>query len=332
MKNNLCSYGCGKESIIRFKNGKYCCSLSKNQCSSVIEFNRIRNSGRKCSEETKIKMSLTRKGKVPWNKNITGYHVFVDEETKKRMLEKRRGKPGSMKGKHHSEESKLKISCKNKGLKRSEEQRKNYSNALKGIKFSDEHRRKLSESGKKKVFSDSHKENLSNSLKGERNGFFGKHHSEKSKLKLKMKNKGRKHSEETRQKIIKSLIGRKCTNEAKEKHRQHMLKGGAVKANSGIQNPSKPQVELYNRIKIVYPSAVLNYPLYELNYSLDIAIPELKIWFESDGSWWHQDKEKDLERQRKIENLGWKCIRYSANSIKEVPTVEKVKEDLSWIM
>ncbi len=34
---NICSYGCGKEAIKQFKNGKYCCSERPNSCSSFIE-------------------------------------------------------------------------------------------------------------------------------------------------------------------------------------------------------------------------------------------------------------------------------------------------------
>ena len=258
----LCSYGCGKIAMYQFKNGKYCCSISKNKCMSVIEFNRIKNIGRKCSEKSKRKMSEAGKNKIFSEIHKKNISVSLkgkkwSEKSKNSKKEKMKNRPGPMKGKIHSEESKSKISILNKGKKRTDLHKKHYSEALKGIKKSERH---------------------------------------------------------------------------KEKLRQRMLNGGAAYANSFLANPSKPQVELYNRIKIIYPSAVLNYPLYELNYSLDIAIPELKIWFESDGSYWHQDKEKDLIRQRKIENLGWKCIRYSANSIKEVPTVEKVKEDLSWIM
>jgi hypothetical protein len=31
-QNKLCDYGCGKIALFRFKNGKYCCSKSKNSC------------------------------------------------------------------------------------------------------------------------------------------------------------------------------------------------------------------------------------------------------------------------------------------------------------
>ena len=68
-----------------------------------------------------------------------------------------------------------------------------------------------------------------------------------------------------------------------EKDRKMLLSGQAAYMNSCIKNPSVPQVELYNVIKEIYSSAILNYPC--LNYSLDIAIPELKIAIESDGSY-----------------------------------------------
>lgn len=113
-----------------------------------------------------------------------------------------------------------------------------------------------------------------------------------------------------------------------EKDRRRLLSGQAAYMNSFIKNPSKPQVELYNRVKQIYSSAILNYPFLDLNFTVDIAIPDLKIIIESDGSWWHQDKEKDLERQRKIEQLGWKFIRYKADFIKNIPSAEKVSEDI----
>ena len=115
-------------------------------------------------------------------------------------------------------------------------------------------------------------------------------------------------------------------------HKEWMINGGAVYLNSKISNPSKPQVELYNRIKELYSNAELNYPCYRGNgkksYSLDVAIPELKICFESDGSRWHPSEEDDIKRQNEIEELGWKVIRYKADSEKQVPSKEKIKEDI----
>ena len=100
------------------------------------------------------------------------------------------------------------------------------------------------------------------------------------------------------------MYGKKNTGSS-----EYMRNGGAGLANSFIVNPSKPQVHLYERIKIFYPSAVLNYPF--LNYSIDIAIPELKIAIEYDEPYWHQGREEnDAIRQQNIEAKGWKFIRY----------------------
>jgi len=64
-----------------------------------------------------------KKGCTPWNK----------------------GKPGTFKGKHHSEESKLKISLASKSRTISEQQRKQHSERMKGHTVSEETRRKMSE-------------------------------------------------------------------------------------------------------------------------------------------------------------------------------------------
>jgi hypothetical protein len=245
----LCIYGCGQEATYQFKNGKWCCSKSKNSCpnnKNIGENNGM--FGNLHSNETKTKMAEKATGRIPWNKGKKEiYSIEIIEKLKNYRI-----------GKKLSEETKIKIGIKSRNIK-----------ANLGKKFSNDWKTKMSESHKK--------------------------------------------------------------NGLDEKQRQYMLKGGAIHALSFISNPSKPQVELYNRIRVLYPNSILNYPCYELNFSLDIAIPELNIWFESDGSYWHQDKEKDLKRQEKIENLGWKVIRYKIDYIKEVPTIEQIKQDIEKI-
>ena len=43
---------------------------------------------------------------------------------------------------------------------------------------------------------------------------------------------------------------------------------------------------------------------------IDVAIPSLMIAIEYDGSWYHQNEEKDMIRQKEIEGQGWRFIRY----------------------
>jgi group I intron endonuclease len=66
-------------------------------------------------------------------------------------------------GKHHSEESKRKISEAGKNI--SDDTKRKMSEAKRGIKLSEEHKRKISEAGKGREFSEEHKRKLSESGK-----------------------------------------------------------------------------------------------------------------------------------------------------------------------
>ena len=103
---------------------------------------------------------------------------------------------------------------------------------------------------------------------------------------------------------------------------RYMLNGGAAYANSFVKNPSKPQIELFKLVKLLHPEAILNYP--SLNRSIDIAIPDQMIAIEYDGSYWHQDQEADLKRQKELENIGWKFLRYEDH----VPSINELKGGL----
>ena len=86
--------------------------------------------GKKHSEETKKKMSASKKGLQSGEKNpMFGKHH--SEETKKKMSASKKGlqygEKNPMFGKHHSEETKKKISNAKKGKHRSEETKKKLS-------------------------------------------------------------------------------------------------------------------------------------------------------------------------------------------------------------
>jgi hypothetical protein len=112
-------------------------------------------------------------------------------------------------------------------------------------------------------------------------------------------------------KVSKALMGENSPFFGKKRPEQseYMKNGGAAYTCSFNKSPSKPQVELYEKVKILYPSAVLNY-LYG-KYCIDIAIPHLKLAIEYDEPYWHQDKERDQNRQAEIEKDGWRFFRYS---------------------
>ena len=130
---------------------------------------------------------------------------------------------------------------------------------------------------------------------GDENTFGGKKHSKKTRKLMKQKQKDFWNSENG--------------DKAKDKQRKICLNGHASYMLSCNSNPSKPQIELYNMILELCPYAILNYPC--LNYSIDIAISFLEVAIEYDEPYWHQDKEYDVKRQRRLEKEGWKFIRFS---------------------
>lgn len=91
-----------------------------------------------------------------------------------------------------------------------------------GVLITEETRKKMSESAKNKLpMSEETKKKIREALKGEKNYFYGKHHSEESKRKIsearKGKNVGHFVSEKTREKISLANKGHKHTEETKQK-------------------------------------------------------------------------------------------------------------------
>jgi hypothetical protein len=103
----LCEYGCRREATTRFKNGKWCCSKSKNSCQkNKLIGNKNPFYGKTHSAEKREEMGIQNIGKKPWNKGVKG---CFSEETLKKISESGKGRPGWLLGKHHSEEAKKKM-------------------------------------------------------------------------------------------------------------------------------------------------------------------------------------------------------------------------------
>ena len=114
----------------------------------LSEHSSLHNKGKPKTEEHKNKISETLKGKLDGENNpMYGKHHseeskkkigekskgrYPSAETRKKMSEAHKGKPGPNKGKKHSEETKKKIGEKSKGRYPSAETRKKLSAAKKG--------------------------------------------------------------------------------------------------------------------------------------------------------------------------------------------------------
>jgi hypothetical protein len=150
---------------------------------------------------------------------------------------------------------------------------------------------------------------------GSRHPLFGVKHTEQWKREVSKKLKGNqnglgsKRSPEFRRRLSKIVTER-------------MLGGQAAYMSSRNKSPSRPQVELFKRVKSLFPQAQLNHQ--SLNRVIDVAIPNLMIAIEYDGSYWHQDEKGDKIRQQELEAIGWKFIRYKDY----VPTVKELNKNI----
>ncbi len=73
---------------------------------------------------------------------------------------------------------------------------------------------------------------------------------------------------------------------------------------------------------------VFQYPI--LNFDVDFAIPDLKIAIECDGVYWHKNREKELVRDRKIQNEGWTIIHFTDIQLNK--ELDKVEDELYRIL
>lgn len=132
---------------------------------------------------------------------------------------------------------------------------------------------------------------------------------------------------------VRKAVATKRANGFYVKISAEMSNGKAVFMNSLNQNPSKPQVALFNIVRTVHPGAVLNYPVIRngkgQSYSIDIAIPEHGVAIEYDGYYhFHEQKRADMDKRRQsdLENMGWGFIRY--NMFQKFPTIDQISEDI----
>lgn len=141
--------------------------------------------GKHHSEESKNKISITGKGRIPWNKGKTGVY---SEETRRKMSQSKIGKCLSeahkkklsennvgMFGKHHSEETRHKISESGVGKHHiTEEEKKRLSVLNMGRMVSEITRSKIPNGNKGKIRTESTKNKLSESHKGKPGWFTDK--------------------------------------------------------------------------------------------------------------------------------------------------------------
>lgn len=99
---------------------------------------------------------------------------------------------------------------------------------------------------------------------------------------------------------------------------------------NGTCATSKPQLELFDRLKEIYGNCELNYPC--SRYSLDcmVIVNGIKIDVEYDGQYWHKNTGKrDYQRDWFVRNKGYKILRIKGNA--KIPADEDIKEAINYL-
>ena len=134
------------------------------------------------------------------------------------------GGDGQSPGYSPSAETRVKVSASLRGRPVSAETRAKLSASNTGHQVAGETRRKIGDANRGRRWTEDQRAAHSERNAGERNGFFGKTHTEEAKAR--MSRLGSRHSEETKEKQRASSTGRRHTEEAKEKIRQSRLSRG----------------------------------------------------------------------------------------------------------
>jgi DNA-directed RNA polymerase subunit RPC12/RpoP len=138
----------------------------------------------------------------------------------------------------------------------------------------------------------------------------------------------KKHDHHLKGKSYIQLYGKEAAKKLVELRRKSGAKGHEMSPKI-----SAPQLELFELVKEILPEARLEFGQnLEYNderyyYFLDIAIYELMICIEYDGSYWH-DEEHDKFRDEVLESFGWKVIRY----VDRIPSKEELENDINKVL
>lgn len=84
---------------------------------------------------------------------------------------------------------------------------------------------------------------------------------------------------------------------------------------NGTQKTSSQQLTIFNMFKEKGFDVELNFPVNNLNLDIAIFIEKIKIDIEYDGCYWHQDSQKDRQRDEFLKTQGWKILRIKSNRL-----------------
>ena len=166
------------------------------------------------------------------------------------------------------------------------------------------------------IYTDEHRRKDSESHKGSKNPNFGKVYSLEEKNKISEATRGIYKSEDWKKKASIAKLGKKNPNFGKSTwitgghwSPETLIKIQKSSLNRLIKKPTKPQLKLLEVVKTTFPNReiVMEQSVKISNghfFFIDVAIPSLKIGFEYDCPYWHQNLQRDIKRHDRIQGRG----------------------------
>lgn len=120
--------------------------------------------------------------------------------------------------------------------------------------------------------------------------------------------------------------------EVKEKKKNTLISHYGVE--NALQITSTPissqQTQLYQIIKEKYKNAEINYPFSTCSLDIFVDIDGILIDIEYDGWYWHQDKQKDIKRDKFLQSHGFKTLRVRSGHL--LPTEQELFDAIDYLV
>ena len=122
------------------------------------------------------------------------------------------------------------------------------------------------------------------------------------------------------------------SEDIKEKKRNTLIEHYGVESAFQINSVpvSSQQMQLYQMIAKKYPGAELNFPYSTCSLDIFVDINGVKIDIEYDGSYWHQDQQRDLKRDKFLQSQGFKTLRVRSGHL--LPTEQELFDAIDYLV
>ena len=91
---------------------------------------------------------------------------------------------------------------------------------------------------------------------------------------------------------------------------------------NGTTPTSSQQLKLYSMIQQKYSNVELNYPFNRCSLDIFICVDDVNVDIEYDGSYWHQDQQNDIRRDKFLQSQGIKVLRIRSG--RKLPTEKEL--------